>query len=134
MNYGIAEALMDQGVSLEDIERLFQVYGGLPLYVPKNFDPDHTIAVEVGAAVAMALCSVYGGSQPVIPLGEELHRNKVRLEVRGLAKSGKNAHEIVRLLRGRGTRLHLRQVYRIVSRMDAADRPPKEDPRQQYFL
>lgn len=128
MNGGIAETLLDEGVPMEDIEKFFQVYGGLPLYIPKHFDPVHAIAAEVGTVLAKTLSNIYGGTQPVIPTGEELRRQKMRLRVRQLCKDGKNSHEIARQCR-----LHLRQVYRIVSGMDPADRPSRDHPDQTYF-
>ncbi len=130
---GIVETLLDEGIPIQDIERLLNAFGGLPLYIPKSLDPNHPIAAEAGTVLAETLSAIYGGTQPVIPTGEELHRQRISLEVRGLAKKGHNAHEIVRECRADGHKLHLRQVYRILSRMDAADRPPKEDPRQQYL-
>ncbi len=133
MTGGIVETLIDEGVPMADIERLLKAFGGLPLYIPKAFDPNHAIAAEAGTVLAETLSAIYGGTQPVIPTGEELRRERSRLEVRRLAKKGCNAHEIVRECRAVGCILHLRQVYRILSRMDAADRPPKEDPRQQYL-
>ena len=128
MNPGIVETLLDNGVSEPDIERFLKAFGGLPLYIPVRFDPSHPIAVAAGEQIASVLCSIYSGEQPVMPTGAELHRQKKNARVRQLARDGKNCHEIAR-----ETRLHLRQVYRIVSRMDPAERPPKEDPNQLYF-
>ncbi len=129
MNYGIVETLLDEGVPLDEIEKFLSVFGGLPLYIPKYFDPSHAIALEGGPNVAETLCRIYGGSQPVIPTGMVLQQQKKQRLAQKLKISGLNNHEIARRCG-----LHLRQVYRIVSRMDPNVLPPKEDPRQQYLM
>ena len=125
---GIVETLLEEGVPMEEIERFLHVFGGLPLYIPKHFDPSHQISVEAGAVLAETLSNIYGGTQPVIPTGVQLRRESIYRSVRKLAKEGNNSHEIARKCK-----LHLRQVYRIVSKMDPADRPVRDHPDQTYF-
>lgn len=126
---GMVETLLAEGVPLAEIERLLEVFGGTALYIPKHFDPSNRIAAEAGHSVAYALSRIYGGTQPVIPTGEELRRRAVRARARKLAAEGASHNEIARKCR-----LHLRQVYRIVAEMDASELPPKEDPRQQMLF
>lgn len=41
--------------------RLVEAYGGVRLYVPKRFDPDHPIVKLIGHALAVLLVEAYGG-------------------------------------------------------------------------
>lgn len=41
--------------------RLVEAYGGVRLYVPKRFDPDHPIVKLIGHAPAVLLVEAYGG-------------------------------------------------------------------------
>ena len=50
---------------------LVRSYGGIRLYVPKQFDPSHPIVKLVGHEAAMKLVETYGGDEHFdIPKGE----------------------------------------------------------------
>ena len=43
--------------------KLVEVYGGVRLWVPKKFDPDHPLVKLLGHAHAAKLCETYGGDE-----------------------------------------------------------------------
>lgn len=126
---GLVQDLIDAGCAIDDIERLLQQWGGLPLYVPHQIGPDHIIHRVAGAKVAAVLCRLLGGERPTLPLGVSLRRERSRKQVAELRAAGLNHAEIARRLG-----LHLRQVQRLVVAAREADgdarQPARRDDRQ----
>lgn len=100
--------LLTAGAPLEDVERLIAQWGGLPLYVPATITDEHPIVRIAGSRVAKALCRLYAGEKPIIPLGAVLRRERARQQIQDLRQAGMNHVEIARRLG-----LHLRQVQRL---------------------
>lgn len=118
---GIIQELLDAGVEQDGIDRLLAQWGGLPLYVPQTFCPDHAIARVAGPEVASALVRLYGGLRPVLPLGASLRRERLRRQVHDLKEAGLNHVEIARRLG-----LHVRQVQRLAAGCPARPERPRD--------
>lgn len=52
---------MAELIGLPATLKLVEAYGGVRLYIPKRFDPDHPLVKLVGHAHAAKLCESYGG-------------------------------------------------------------------------
>ena len=50
-------------IGLPATVRLVEAYGGVRLYVPKKFDPDHPIVKLVGHANAALMTNAFGGDE-----------------------------------------------------------------------
>jgi hypothetical protein len=106
----IVEELIENGVADDDIARLLDAIGGLPVYVPQQIGEEHPIARHGGGTAASVLSALYGGSRIVMPLGAAFRRERLRRRVFELRAAGLNHCEIARRLG-----MHLRQVQRIAS-------------------
>jgi hypothetical protein len=116
----IIDELIQAGVPEHEVERLLMHWGGLPVYVPREIDPDHQIARIAGPQVAQALSRLFGGERIMIPIGASFRRERLRRKVAELKAAGLNHCEIARRLG-----LHLRQVQRLTQAHHDAD-PPGE--------
>jgi hypothetical protein len=121
----IVRELLEAGAPLDEIERLLQQWGGLPLYVPKTLESNHPIATIAGAHVASVLSRLYGGESLIMPVGAALRREHQRRQVDSLLAAGLNRVEIARRLG-----IHLRQVQRLGNAPPPAATRPARDDRQ----
>lgn len=118
----ICEMLLADGVPLEQVLRLLDRWGGLPLSIPRAAAADHPIASAAGAAAMESLCRHFPGERLVMPLGRAVRRELLRREVVALIESGLNRAQIARQLG-----LHLRQVQRLGNSAPHIDIPSAAD-------
>ena len=121
----IVRELLDAGAPLEEVERLLQQWGGVPLYVPRSVDAQHPISTIAGATVARVLSRLYAGERLVMPVGVALRREALRRQIHSLTEAGLSRTEVARRLG-----LHLRQVQRLGNSPCSDLPPPPRDDRQ----
>jgi hypothetical protein len=121
----IVRDLLDRGAPLEEVERLLQQWGGVPLYVPRTVHAQHPIATIAGITVARVLSRLYGGERLVMPVGVALRRESLRRQVESLTEAGLSRTEVARRLG-----LHLRQVQRLGKSPRKDLLPPRRDDPQ----
>ena len=57
---GILQEIAEM-IGLPATLKLVEAYGGVRLYIPKRYDPDHPLVKLIGHAHAARLCETYGG-------------------------------------------------------------------------
>lgn len=102
-------ALQRCGVPEQQIDRLLDQWGGLPLYVPRTPSADHPIVRIAGREAATALSATYGGERIIVPMGATRRRTDLARRVRELRASGMTTCDIARRLG-----IHLRSVQRLL--------------------
>ncbi len=110
--------------------RLIDIYGGDLLWIPKCH-LDHPITDALGEPAARLLCERFGGSQLLIPLGQQF-----ALETRNKAIRADRAERVPVATIAKRHHLSIRQVYNVLGLAPAAPlhSVPKPLPQRQLSL
>lgn len=95
--------------------KLVDAFGGTSLYVPKEINHDHRLALIVGSEAATVLAEYYGGDRLEVPgLASARHRKSLIVETEGSAREVARqlgvTERYVRMVRNAGSDVDPRQI------------------------
>lgn len=77
---------------------LMDLYGGEKIYIPKQADPEHHLALLLGETALAALCREYGGENLKVPTDTARDRNLLIRAVAEKIKAGQRIPDIAETL------------------------------------
>ena len=92
---GILQDLVEL-VGLQVTLTLVEHYGGVRLYVPVKYDPEHVLAKQIGHQAALKLIEMYRGDRFDIPRAEKAMRAVRDWKIREQYWGGKSQRQLAR--------------------------------------
>lgn len=87
---------LGQVIGLDAALKLAAAWPGIRLFVPKQIEADHPIAVAIGFKAARELSKIYGGESITPPICQRYHRAAMKAQMMKEYRNGASASELAR--------------------------------------